>query len=568
MPFKVFISYSWNNTAERAALVSALEKIDNVEIFYDKKSIAVSESIHGTISEFLQQCDALIALLTRHGLESKEVGDELSRAHDRRKAIIPIVADDVAREDLPWFLRDAHFVVYSRRNFDEAVRAVSELVAAKAAAGGGATAHRAAPADAAAVRRSFARSDSSEFRDCVEGLLPQVRRLVLIGTGLNILQRDPFLIEVTSRAARGECQLEIFLADPASPAVEDRLIEEELGILKPPVGRSGLNARLKTLIKLVERLGRPQTIRIGLFRHYPTFALLILDHDYFVYPYGYATLGNLSPVLRFSKDVAADRAVIEFLDEQYRLVKSAAVDAATALALRRKAAGKAEGLHAFALYVVPDESSELYRFGTPVLGYDVRRGKVATSPWQDQVDTARDFGFHLTLCDVLYFLNETEVAQAVAEVEFLAEEFKPFRLTNLQLKCGFPDDRSAAIVPEDPSGTLEALHHELVHRVYRRAAASNYTLGLGGSARDGASQRRRLMLARYKAPYVLQRFQPHFTLLANVAPEEWPTVQEPLEKLFDETVRERTLRVGELAVMGRSQPGMPWTIEKEIDLEP
>ncbi len=516
--------------------------------------------------EIPQKREALNALVARHGLKTKEAGDEISRAHDRQKMIIPILAEDVRKEDLPWFLRDTLFVTYTPRNFDEVVRRVSELIASKAATSGADTTHRPVRSDAV-VQRSFARSDSAAFRDCIESLLPKVRRLVLIGTGLNILHHDPFLIDITNRAARGDCHLEIFLADPASPAVETRLIEEELGILQPPVGRSGLKARLKMLMKLIERLGRPQTIRIGLFRHYPTFALLILDQDYFFYPYGYATLGNFSPVVRFSKDLVADRGVIEFFDEQYRLVKSSATDASTTLSLRRKPPAGAEGLHAFALYFVPDEDSDLYRFGTQVLGYDVRKGKMATSPWQEQVHAARDFGFHLTLCDVLYFLHEAEVAQAVAEVEFLAEEFKPFRLTNLQLKCGFPDDHSAAIVPEDPSGTLEALHHELVHRVYRRTAASNFTLGRGGRERDNPSRRRRLMLKRYKAPYVLHRFQPHFTLLTNVTPDAWPSVQEPLQKLFADTIREKTVRVGELAVMSRSSPDIPWTIEKEIYLE-
>lgn len=95
-------------------------------------------------------------------------------------------------------------------------------------------------APAAARPKSYARSDSTEFRTYAEDLMRHGKRLILIGVGLNILQRDPFAMEIMGRAAAGQCQLEVYLADPTSPAIESRLIEEELGAMKPPVGRAGV----------------------------------------------------------------------------------------------------------------------------------------------------------------------------------------------------------------------------------------------------------------------------------------------------------------------------------------
>lgn len=37
------------------------------------------------------------------------------------------------------------------------------------------------------IKRIFDQSDSTEFRTCIESLIRQSHRLVLIGTGLNIL---------------------------------------------------------------------------------------------------------------------------------------------------------------------------------------------------------------------------------------------------------------------------------------------------------------------------------------------------------------------------------------------
>lgn len=414
--------------------------------------------------------------------------------------------------------------------------------------------------------KTFACSDSAEFVSCVEALVRRCRRFVLIGTGLNILHRDPFMKEVLNRAAKGDCHLEIYLADPQSPDIETRLIEEELGEIKPPVGQRGLIQRLDTLLQLWKDLRYPETIRIHIFTHYPTFALLIIDQDYFFYPYGYATLGNFSPVMRFSRDNPEDRKVIEFFDNQYRYTKAHAPDAREVLAVRRFHSANISGLYPLAVYIIPPKGSPLYEFGTQILGYDVRGSKMIHSPWQEQVGNARDFGFHLTVCDALYFWNEATAKMAKSAVEFLARAFKPFEITNLCLKPQCPDPTSLAIVGDEHSGTLEALHCELVYHVYRRAAASNYSLGLADLKRDQDIERARLMISRYKAPYIFQRYRPHFTLLTNVSPETLPEVYEALNTHFNDRVQERTLRVEKLALMTRPTPDSPWVIEKEIEL--
>jgi len=412
----------------------------------------------------------------------------------------------------------------------------------------------------------FACSDSPEFVACVKDLLRNARRVVLMGTGLNILHHDPIRNALMGKAAAKQCQLEICLADPASPSVESRLIEEERGRMKPPVGRLGLVHRLDSLLNEWRRLGRPPSISIRLFGHYPTFALLIVDAHYFAYPYGYATLGNFSPVFAFSANSLEDRDVVEFLDDQYARINFAAVEADKVFQIREHGLIDPETLHPFALYFVPPQDSDFYEFGSRVLGYDVRRRKSSETRWERGVGNARDFGFHLTCADVLYFLNPEQVQMAIEEIAFLSKELEPFELQNLHLEAGFPDANSISVVINDASGTLEALHAELVQRVYRRSVASDYTMQRGKENRDQDYQRARLMVKRYKAPYILQHYRPHFTLLTNITTQEQQSTLKQIQMLFDEAVHERSIRIERLSVMTKPFFDEPWQIEREIKL--
>lgn len=366
----------------------------------------------------------------------------------------------------------------------------------------------------------FAMSDSGEFVDHMEKTLLNARHVVLIGTGLNILHRDPLRRCLIERAAAGECKLEIYLADPSSPAVENRLIEEESGTTKPPVGKPGLLLRLETLLDERQRHGSPAAIQVRLFSHYPTFALLIVDQKYFVYPYSYATLGNFSPVIRLDEHQPEHLKPIQFFRGHYERVRDAAVDVGLKMQLREGFGIPEEKLHPFAVYFVPAKASNLYGLGSEVLGYDVRSGVGVPTIWTPHVGGAAEYGFHLTLCDALYFLNPDEVALAGHEVAFIAKDYAPFELVNLRVERRFPDDHSIAIIGDDPSGTLEALHCEFVTRVYRRASASNYSLGKAAATRDDQWRRADLMIRRFRAPYILQSYRPHFTLLTVVKPEE------------------------------------------------
>ncbi len=411
----------------------------------------------------------------------------------------------------------------------------------------------------------FARSDSSEFAQYFESKIRHADRVVLIGTGINIIQRDPIFLDLMERVEKGECTLEIYLANPFSRQIEMRLVEEEIGNMKPPVGRIGLIQRLETILKKQQELGNPSNFVLNLFWNYPTTAMFIINSDYFLYPYGFSLLGNLSPVLHYSKNNPKDHPVIDFVEKQYQLIKAASVSARLVMDLRHRRSINIEELTPFAVYLIPADETPLYEFGSQVLGYDVRGKSSLLSPWSPSVGTAADFGFHLTVADALYLGSRRELDLLIKEIEFISREFKPFTV-DFSWQEGFPNVNSIAVVCAEESGVLESLHFEMIARCYRQALGSNYSMDLVPVDRSSSAERNKLMIQRYHAPYILQQFKPHFTLLTNLpqTPLERESVVSSLYKAYRERIRLEKIEIASICIMTRSRAGRPWQIAEEI----
>ncbi|MDA8137789.1 MAG: metallophosphoesterase [Desulfobacteraceae bacterium] len=418
----------------------------------------------------------------------------------------------------------------------------------------------------------YKESQCDEFHDLIKKKMRMGRRIVLIGTGLNVLQNDAFAREIMKnvRDNRENKSLEIFLANPFSPDIEGRLIEEELGSYRPPVGKLGLLSRLRTFLDLWEKVSSPDKISLRLFNHYPTFALIIVDDNYFVYPYGYAKLGNFSPVIQFTKTEPANESMIRFLDAQYDMVRKSAQNLKDTMDLHDKKTVNIEGMPAIALYFIPQENTGFYQFGSEILGYDVRKKVNKESVWQSLVGGARWFGFHLTICDVLYFQTASECERACKEIEFVLKDFKQFEIENMEVRSQFPDKSSISIVPVDRTGNLEAIHHEMVQRVYRRAVGSDYTFSRAEMKRDkndDSDPRNLLVMNRYRAPYILSKFAPHFTLLTEVPEDKMIQISKDLQEQFIKGWHSKSVCVSKIAIMTRQNLSASWEIEKEISLQ-
>lgn len=412
----------------------------------------------------------------------------------------------------------------------------------------------------------FTESDSPEFYQHFVKLISNANTIVLIGTGINILRKDPIVKELMRRIKEhANFQLEIYAANPFSVAIENRLIEEETGSPTPIIGKSGLVKWLKMMLSEQENLGNPSNLTIKLFSHYPTLAVFIINGtDFLFYPYGYAHLGTLSPMVQYSKNNPEHTAIINFLEGQYNRIKNAAVDARFVFNIRENKVSP-EQLNPFAVYFVPDSKTSLYAFGSQILGYDVHTQTQLETSWTDYIGAAANFGFHLTIADALYCASPNEVEVMAQEVKVVAQDFQPFTL-NFEIQKDFPDEHSISLVCTDESGTLEALHFEMLCRCYKKAVASNYSLKLAEADRDTDIARAKLMIKHYKAPYILTRFKPHFTLLTKVPSEKKEDIFKELKNQYDAQVERHQIEIDTLAFMVKPDKNPKWEINHQFKL--
>jgi hypothetical protein len=414
---------------------------------------------------------------------------------------------------------------------------------------------------------TFSYSDADNFGPRFDELLEESQRVIMIGTGISILHHDKRRKRFNERIQAG-CQVEIYAANPFSPHVEARLIEEETGSPRPLIAKPGLKNWLRDLVAQQANLVSPDRLTVNLFPYYPTFATLIFEHGskkhYFFYPYGYAQLGTLSPVLCFSSEDPAHRDATKFLEDQYERVRRSSTPAHLIFDLQ---AGKAnpDQLTAFAVYLVPQQDTQVYRFGAEVLGYDVRQRRQQATRWLEDVGVAADFGLHVTVADALYCSRKEDIDLIREEVAFVARGLQPFRL-DVTLEKGVPNASSIALACEDPTGSLEVLHHEMVARVYRLAVASNYSLNLAKLDRDNNHERAKLMIQRYHAPYILQRYRPHVSLASSVAEERRDRVFDQIQELYRQRVDKPSVEVGSIAIMERPGNAGRWQIRAEHTL--
>lgn len=121
--YNVFISYSWKATDYKTLLIDELEKINGVKIFSDHLNISLGDLLWSKISEGLDYCYSIITILDENALQSLEVRDELARANDRGKLIIPIIereeADAKRQTITPHFLRQTLGLYFTKNKFNE-----------------------------------------------------------------------------------------------------------------------------------------------------------------------------------------------------------------------------------------------------------------------------------------------------------------------------------------------------------------------------------------------------------------------------------------------------------------
>ncbi|MEU8642057.1 DUF1045 domain-containing protein [Streptomyces sp. NPDC048674] len=415
--------------------------------------------------------------------------------------------------------------------------------------------------------KTHPRSQHPKFFSEVEELIPKSKNITLIAVGLNLLWEKHIVDLLIRRAQEGACNVTVCMGNTASPHVEDRFIEEEMEWNRPQVGRSGVDRNIRALVERLQASGNPRNFKFVLFEHYPTFATLMFDDDLFIYPYGYQSLGNTSPIFHVRND-GGDQA--NFFLENARKIVSDSIPASDLISVRKNRKFRSDDWILAAVYIIPSQDSRIYQFGSSVLGYDIYRAQAIPASQdltfaRECVGESAEYGFHATLADALYFSSEQQIERVRAEVRFLSQEFKPFHLDGLEPAVSPHDGRAAIIRAQDSSGTVESIHHELVSRVYRLAVSSTYLTGQTTKALPGDGQRAQMMLERYGSPFILENFMLHFTVCGSCPEEATSGIVDGVRQKMGGILRERVF-VDQIVLVTKRPGQSRWTIEESFPL--
>jgi len=417
---------------------------------------------------------------------------------------------------------------------------------------------------------SYPRSQHPSFFNEVESLLPHSKNITLIATGLNLIWDNHILEILLSRVRSGEANVTICLGNPYSPHVEDRLIEEEMQDRSPIAAKQGIKKHIKNLLKKLNAAGNPPGFKFLLFNHYPTLATLIFDDEIFVYPYGYQVLGNSSPIFHFKDNGSLEA---QFFKDNAKLVIEDAIPARDVFLAKNTPNYFSNNWLSLAVFIIPNQNDDIYKFGTSALGYDLRKEQYidkdnCIKEISNYIGEAAQYGFHLTVADALYFSSNSEIERIKAELSMLTSEFPPFVLNNFTISNKFRDGSDIVLTCEDETGTIEALHHELVSRMYRAAISSNYLSKQTDKVGLATNRRAELMIKKYLAPFILQEFTPHFTLCSAMpnSEEKRNEVTKNLTDIFQNSYRSKPIRVDEIYLLSKVTGEDKWKITETFPL--
>lgn len=186
----------------------------------------------------------------------------------------------------------------------------------------------------------------------------------------------------------------------------------------------------------------------------------------------------------------------------------------------------------YALYLMPDPASALWRMASALVGYDAATGAPVPQPVLEGVDPPalwhatqepRRYGFHLTL-KAPFRLSEgaTEAELMAALLEFcrMRAAFDLGALT-LEARIGGDGRGFVCLVPSTPCPPLFLLEQESV-RHFEAFRAPLKAQEIARRRPDALTPRQRVLLDAYGYPFVLDEFRPHFSLTGPVEnPERW-----------------------------------------------
>jgi hypothetical protein len=228
----------------------------------------------------------------------------------------------------------------------------------------------------------------------------------------------------------------------------------------------------------------------------------------------------------------------------------------------------------YALYLTPPPDSDLWRFGCDVIGRDALTGAswegfslegYPPHSWRSMTSDPRRYGFHATLKAPFPLRLDLEVADLLDCVGEFARKQSPFDAGELSvglIKAG----HGIAFVALKPEGALRELRsfEANIVRSFDRLRAPFVDSRREYRGSERLTPRQAYYLHAWGYPYVLDEFDPHFTL-TNAIPDA-DRVARLLEWEFGLRVASRKLHIDALTLFEQSDRLGEFTILRRFPL--
>jgi putative phosphonate metabolism protein len=224
----------------------------------------------------------------------------------------------------------------------------------------------------------------------------------------------------------------------------------------------------------------------------------------------------------------------------------------------------------YAIYFVPAPASQLYRYGSSVLGYDSYTGNAVAFPdefgavnWNELTATPRRYGFHATLKAPFRLApscSEQQLINALRSFSGLGHAVHSFTPALREL------EDFIAIVPSQVEESLNALAASCttIFDAYRAPISPQERARRIAS---GLSQSQIQNLDRWGYPYVLSEFRFHMTLTGAVPPRRKKAILAVLLNGFRQMKVESSIAIDRLALMKQDSPEASFRVVDEAALK-
>lgn len=231
---------------------------------------------------------------------------------------------------------------------------------------------------------------------------------------------------------------------------------------------------------------------------------------------------------------------------------------------------------AFAIYYIPDFEDPFYQLGSSILGYDIRKKEDFPIPkelnqWrggisEEWVEIARPYGFHCTIGDAIECELST-IYKVERELETLLGCFSADNKFTLTQRDDFVtfwgDNRQVIFLRYDANVELMMFQAAIVASINTMGTGSGYLRTCLESPELYSQIPEQInRTKKYFAPYVFDRFRPHFTLLSPFLGEGHDELKNTLEDMF---LPFKKFTVDKIALLFQKDLNSNWEIYREFE---